>query len=33
LESGIDVVGGLDDSRAETREELGLTPADLGLGT
>lgn len=29
-ESGIDVAGGLDDTRAESVEELGLTPADLG---
>jgi hypothetical protein len=29
-DSGIDVVGGLDDSRADSVEELGLTPADLG---
>ena len=31
-ESGIDVVGGLDDTRADSVEELGLSPADLGLG-
>jgi hypothetical protein len=29
-ESGIDVAGGLDDTRADSVEELGLTPADLG---
>lgn len=29
-ESGIDVVGGLDDTRADSVEELGLSPADLG---
>lgn len=29
-ESGIDVVGGLDDTRADAVEELGLAPADLG---
>jgi hypothetical protein len=29
-ESGIDVSGGLDDARADSVEELGLTPADLG---
>lgn len=29
-ESGVDVVGGLDDTRAASVEELGLTPADLG---
>jgi hypothetical protein len=29
-ESGIDVVGGLDDTRSDSVEELGLTPADLG---
>jgi hypothetical protein len=29
-ESGIDVVGGLDDTRADLVEDLGLTPADLG---
>ena len=29
-ESGIDVAGGLDDTRAGSVEELGLTPADLG---
>jgi hypothetical protein len=29
-ESGIDVAGGLDDTRAHSVEELGLTPADLG---
>jgi hypothetical protein len=28
--SGIDVAGGLDDTRADSVEELGLTPADLG---
>lgn len=31
-ESGIDVAGGLDDTRADSVEELGLTPADLGPG-
>lgn len=29
-ESGIDMVGGLDDTRADSVEELGLSPADLG---
>ena len=29
-ESGIDVVGGLDDKRDRSVEELGLSPADLG---
>ncbi|HEV8681229.1 MAG TPA: hypothetical protein VGS09_00425 [Actinomycetota bacterium] len=29
-ESGIDVAGGLDDTRADSVEELGRTPADLG---
>jgi hypothetical protein len=29
-ESGIDVAGGLDDTRADSVEELGLTPAALG---
>jgi hypothetical protein len=29
-ESGIDVAGGLDDTRADSVEKLGLTPADLG---
>jgi hypothetical protein len=29
-ESGIDVAGGLEDARADSVEELGLTPADLG---
>lgn len=29
-ESGIDVAGGLDDTRSDSVEELGLTPADLG---
>lgn len=29
-ESGMDVAGGLDDARADSVEELGLTPADLG---
>lgn len=29
-ESGIDVVGGLDNARADSVEELGLSPADLG---
>lgn len=29
-ESGIDLAGGLDDARADSAEELGLTPADLG---
>jgi hypothetical protein len=29
-ESGIDVAGGLDDARADSVDELGLTPADLG---
>lgn len=29
-ESGIDVAGGLDDARADSVEEMGLTPADLG---
>ncbi|MGH7253388.1 MAG: hypothetical protein ACREIE_06265, partial [Nitrospiraceae bacterium] len=29
-ESGIDVAGGLDDTRADSVEELGLTPADPG---
>jgi hypothetical protein len=29
-ESGIDVAGGLDDTRADSVEELGLRPADLG---
>jgi len=29
-ESGIDVAGGLDDTRADSVEQLGLTPADLG---
>ena len=29
-ESGIDVAGGLDDTRADSVEEMGLTPADLG---
>jgi hypothetical protein len=29
-ESGIDVAGGLDDTRADSVEELGLTPAYLG---
>jgi len=29
-ESGIDVVGGLDDTRADSVEGLGLSPADLG---
>jgi hypothetical protein len=29
-ESGIDVSGGLDDTRADSVEELGLTPVDLG---
>jgi hypothetical protein len=28
--SGIDVMGGLDDPRADSVEELGLSPADLG---
>ena len=28
--SGIDVMGGLDDTRADSFEELGLSPADLG---
>jgi hypothetical protein len=32
-ESGIDVSGGLDDTRADSVGELGLTPVDLGLGT
>jgi hypothetical protein len=30
LESGIDVAGGLDDTRADSIAELGLVPADLG---
>jgi hypothetical protein len=29
-ESGIDVAGGLDDTRADSVEELGLRPTDLG---
>lgn len=29
-DSGIDVVGGLDDTRANSVEELGLSPRDLG---
>ena len=31
--SGIDVGGGLDDSRAGSVEELGMTPAIWGPGT
>jgi hypothetical protein len=31
-DSGLDLAGGLDDTRADSVEELGLTPADLGPG-